>query len=244
MIPEGVNSGMTGTRIYMNKFTIFTIILSVSVITVTADLVVRDYFDGTQANVLDEEVSPVLADDENTDTEDSTDSETTDVRETAPQEPATELAAVAPSPVIAPPQSRITEDIIRQAGFTSGRLQEKQFNGKLYQLLDITKTPVDGMVLYDILENDVGVVSVTEIMLRDEIRALQLYSLLQNKTKPYIDLSLNETNAYGDRSFYINHAKKPEEAFLTVKIGNRIYGFAYVKGYHPQVKALIQLLNS
>ncbi|MEK9132594.1 MAG: hypothetical protein AAB606_02720, partial [Patescibacteria group bacterium] len=37
----------------MNKFTIFTIILAVSVVTVTVDLAVRDYFGaGSQASVL------------------------------------------------------------------------------------------------------------------------------------------------------------------------------------------------
>ena len=38
----------------MNKFTIFTIILAVSVITVTVDLGVRDYFEkNSEASVLD-----------------------------------------------------------------------------------------------------------------------------------------------------------------------------------------------
>ncbi len=98
--------------------------------------------------------------------------------------------------------------------------------------------------MYQVFSNDSPLVSITEIALKDEIRALQLYILLQNKTKTYIDLTLNETNAYGDRSFYVNHAKKPDEAFLTVKIGKNLYSFAYVKVYHPQVKKLIEILNS
>ena len=141
-----------------------------------------------------------------------------------------------------PPSAVVTDEKVKQAGF-SGQFTEKHFNGKVFQLLDITKIPVEAIGFYDLSQDGATVVSITEIALKDEIRALQLYTLLQNKTKTYIDLSLNETNGYGDRSFYINHAKKSDEAFLTVKIGKRIYAFAYTKFYHPQIKKLIQLLN-
>lgn len=141
-----------------------------------------------------------------------------------------------------PPSAVVTDEKVKQAGFT-GQFSEKHFNGKVFQLLDITKIPVDAIGFYDISQDGATVVSITEIALKDEIRALQLYTLLQNKTKTYIDLSLNETNAYGDRSFYINHTKKPDEAFLTVKVGKMIYSFAYVKFYHPEIKKLIQLLT-
>lgn len=154
-------------------------------------------------------------------------------------------APVVPTPVVVPipvAGPTVTQAVVQQAGFL-GDFQEQPFSGKLYELLDITKTPIESVGFYQIVDNGVTIASVTEIALRDEIRALQLYSLLQNKTKPYIDLTLNETNAYGDHSFYINHAKKPDEAFLTVKVGRMIYGFAYVKSYHPQIKKLISLLG-
>lgn len=221
----------------MNKFTIFTVIFAVAVIAVVGSMASQDYAGKQmQANVL--EISPVIADEEEKKEE---------IKQIQPQ--AAEEKAETPVENVSqpyappPPASTITEQIIANAGF-SGDFKEEHFDGKLFQLLDITKHPVDAISLYMISENGAPVASVTEIVLRDEIRALALYSLLQNKTKPYIDLSLNETNAYGDRSFYINHAKKPDEAFLTVKIGKTIYGFAYVKFYHPQIKKLIQLLTN
>lgn len=242
----------------MSKFTIFTVILSISVVTVTADLAMRDYFAESQANVLGgEEISPVISDPADAAKEEEGDlagqgqggqsglGEQNELSASASQQisasAATAQSAVPPT-VIPPPSATITQELIRQADF-SGSLSEKAFNGRIFQLLDITKNPVDGMSLYEISENGVAVVSITEIAVRDEIRALQLYMLLQNKTKPYIDLSLNETNAYGDRSFYVNHAKKPDEAFLIVKIGKMLYSFAYVKSFHPQVKKLIVLLS-
>lgn len=234
----------------MNKFIIFTIILSVSVITVTADLVVRDYYNEGEgeASVISIDGSP-----------DSASGAAEDVPETAPetenqessppesviaQDPAPADPAPVPSePYVPPPSSsNITEDKIRQAGFTSVIFNEEQFQGKVFQLLDITQFAVEAISFYELKAEDSPIASITEIALRDEIRAIQLYTLLQNKTKTYIDLTLNETNSFGDRSFYINHAKKPGEAFIAVRIGRTIYAFAYVKVYHPEIKKLITLL--
>lgn len=229
----------------MSKFTIFTVILTISVVTVMSDLVVRDYFDegSGQSSVLsvdgsedaaDVQEKPALAAEEKPDT--------APVQPLLTQPAEEQPAAEVYTALSIPPAPTITSDIIKNAGFT-GELNEKHFDGKVFQLLDITKTPVEAIGFNDILQENTPIASVTEIALKDEIRALQLYSLLQNKTKTYIDLSLNETNAYGDRSFYINHAKKPDEAFLTVKIGSKLYCFAYVKFYHPELKKLIALLS-
>lgn len=218
----------------MNKFTIFTIILAVSIVTVMADLGFRErYGNSGQTSVITRE-EPVSTG-------------TTTAPAQAPIQPAADVSTGTGTPAavtyaVPPPSSTITQDKVTSAGFT-GSFTEKHFDGKVFQLLDITKIPVEAIGLYEIAQDGTPVVTVTEIVLKDEIKALQTYVLLQNKTKPYIDLSLNETNAYGDRSFYINHAKKPGEAFLTVKIGKMIYSFAYVKFYHPEIKKLIQLLT-
>lgn len=230
----------------MDKFTIFTVILAISAVTVTADLGVRQYYAtgaAQEASVLTSEadVAPVPQ------AAVAPPASVLAVPPAAPPAalPPRESSDLPQSIFITPPQapvsSLITEERIRSAGF-SGKFEEKQFSGKVFQLLDIMNIAVEGVSFYQVSQEEVPVVSITEIALRDEIRALELYSLLQNKTKPYIDLALNETNAYGDRSFYINHAKKPEEAFLTVKIGKLIYAFAYVKGYHPLVKKFVQSL--
>jgi hypothetical protein len=156
----------------MNKFTIFTIILSISVITVMADLVIRDYFgpSETEASVITAELpspSPAAA------------------PEIVPELVAPEPVSpepIAPEPIAIPPSATVTLAKIREAGFT-GNFTEKHFEGKLFQLLDITKNPVDAIGFYEISQDVGPVASVVEIALRDEIRALQLYSLLQNKTK-------------------------------------------------------------
>lgn len=235
----------------MSRFTIFSIILAISAITIMADVTVRDYFNNGAASVIEALPSETAPSSPVTTPPPDAPKESEPVG-AKPEEPeqsefATESspAPLPPAPVVipVPPEPAITSQVLQQAGFT-GKVAEKHFEGKVYQLLDITKNPVDSIGLFEVSGEDaVPIATVTEIVLRDEIRALQLYVLLQNKTKPYIDLSLNETNAYGDRSFYINHAKKPDEAFLTVKIKNRLYAVAYVKLYHPQVKELIQILN-
>ena len=236
----------------MSKFTIFTIILSISAITIMADLIMRDYAaKDVQTSIVtsDSEPAAPIAAASAVNVPTSSAPVTITPAPTAPAQTAPVAVTPPPAPVVPTPpvaiaasRPTVTGTIIQQAGFL-GDFQEQPFSGKLYELLDITKTPIESVGFYQITDNGVTIASVTEIALRDEIRALQMYSLLQNKTKPYIDLTLNETNAYGDHSFYVNHAKKPDEAFLTVKIGRMIYGFAYVKSYHPQLKKLISLLS-
>lgn len=231
----------------MNKFTIFSIILAICVITAVVDLAVRDYFDvdeqaaSSQTSVLQAEEQENFAGKKSPEIPKA--EERPQAQQEPQQEPAANAAFVAPAvPQTPSSPSAVTQSLINEAGFNV-QLLEEHFDGKVFQLLDITKHPVNNINFYTLSQGAIKIASITEIELSDEIRALQLYILLQNKTKPYIDLSLNETNAYGDRSFYINHAKKPDEAFLTVKIGKRLYAFAYLKTHHPTLKNLIQLLS-
>lgn len=220
----------------MSRFTIFTIILAVSVVTVMADLVIREYYDDFGG------VS-VLRKNADAETAQTPSSQPDAPVVTAPSPATPKFDPVPLLPTEPAPALKVTSELLLQAGFT-GEVKEEHFEGKIYRLLDITKIAVSSIGFHEIRASGMSIASVAEVILPDEIRALQMYVLLQNKTKPYIDLSLNETNAYGERSFYINHAKKPDEAFLTVKIGRRIYAIAYVKLYHPQVKELIKLLSS
>ncbi|PIQ77113.1 hypothetical protein COV82_06330 [Candidatus Peregrinibacteria bacterium CG11_big_fil_rev_8_21_14_0_20_46_8] len=200
-----------------------------------ADLSVREYLGaedtGGQTNVLATEAPE-------TETTDPDPADTTEA------EPVTEPEEVIqPKVVVAPEPSPLTPELILQAGIGE-KVEEELFEGKIYKLLDITATPISDATYYEMSVENIAVASISEVVLQDEIRALQLYMLLQNKTKTFIDLTLNETNAYGDRSFYINHAKKPDEAFLTVKIKNRLYSIAYLKLYHSEVKKMIELLSA
>lgn len=230
--------------LFVSKFTIFTIILAVSFITIMADVSVREYLDAKNGIKAKTSVISSTSVDRK-DPVKETPEEVSDVVSPAKEESEVKIDSGTETTVIytaPPPSATVTAEKVKEAGFT-GQFTEKHFNGKVFQLLDVTKIPVDAIGFYDISQDGATVVSVTEIALKDEIRALALYTLLQNKTKTYIDLTLNETNAYGDRSFYINHAKKPDEAFLTVKVGKMLYSFAYVKFYHPEIKKLIQLLT-
>ena len=61
--------------------------------------------------------------------------------------------------------------------------------------------------LRSVAETEGAVGVLTEVVFPDEISTQEFYQLLQNKTKVYVDLSINETNSYGDRSFSLIMAK-------------------------------------
>lgn len=117
------------------------------------------------------------------------------------------------------------------------------FSGKVFQLLDISEISLDFSAQGSLKNNGQMEAVIYELHALDEVMAAELYQLIKRKTIVYSDISINETNNYGDGSFYINHVRKPDEVFLTVRIKNKVYAFAYSKQFHENIIKLISLLT-
>lgn len=130
--------------------------------------------------------------------------------------------------------------LLQQVGFLD--ISPKLFSGKVFDLFDIRQKTTLSIAVFEAKEEGNGVAVFTELQMPDEISAQELYTLIQNKSKVYVDLTVNETNQYGDRSFYLNHLRKQDEAFLVIRMRNSLYTIAYLKEYHPRIKILIGLL--
>ena len=72
----------------------------------------------------------------------------------------------------------------------------------------------------------------------------EVYEVLKIRGTEGLDIEINETNDYADESFYMNDMRRPDVAFLTVRVGAILYGFSYPKDYHPQISNLVQLLDA
>lgn len=233
----------------MSKFTFFTILFSLIVTVIVGQFVLRDaiFPQEFKSQVLsDEAQSGPELDAEDVDTEDA---DTKDAEKLPLIEEEFEASSLEDS-IFEEPQpetqtqtetrSFLTENRILQVGFQE--VKNTEFSGKIFELFDLGKT--NPLIINSFQINDEGspVGVITETVFTDEISAQEFYALLQNKTKVYIDISVNETNSFGERSFFINHRKKPQEAFLVVRIREYVYSFAYVKSYHPRIKSLISLI--
>lgn len=133
--------------------------------------------------------------------------------------------------------------VIRQISSAFSYHPEK-FGGKVFQLIEITDVPLEPSSTQGNWQNQDIIEAVAyKLQAADEVMAAEVYQLIRKKTALYPDISVNETNKYGDGSLFINHARKPNEAFLVVRVKKTVYGFAYGKTFHENIEKLITLLT-
>lgn len=235
----------------MSKFTFFTILFSLTIIVIVGQLVLRDalFPKEYQTEVLQEastetvDIStyesedgiPILSKEEPTDVIDIE----FDIPPLPHEEPLEEPPEIfGKNPITQ--SAFLNKNLLQRVGFSE--ITVKAFRGKIFDLFDISKQRFSSVLSFEVKENNSIIATVTEIEMPDEISAQELYRLIQNKSKVYIDLFVNETNTYGDRSFYVNHQRKPDEAFLIVRMRNYLYTLAYFRDYHSRIKTLISFL--
>ncbi|MDD3861576.1 MAG: hypothetical protein PHP74_01675 [Candidatus Gracilibacteria bacterium] len=269
----------------MQKFTVFTVVLSIVVIVVVADMVVNNYLPGLRtkdvvsdltsgefnlpdsldiskaggANVLgagrlgfdlesqvvDPEVIPKIIPEE---IPISRDFESEDIFKT----PSTSDDISSPTAsvdfedadfVIASKNIYLRDEQLKSAGFISAYLEEESHDGSLYKTI-YTDDLYDVSVKKFIIKSDETMFAKVYILSTGPSSSLsEVYKVLKIRGAEGLELEINETNQYGDGSFFINDSRRPNTAFLTFKLGNLIYGFSYPKEYHSQIKNLVKLLE-
>lgn len=138
--------------------------------------------------------------------------------------------------------SYLRDDQIVNSGFTGSRLETEIYDGFLYKTINISDLKGINVEKYNIGDGTNTYAKVYIITVSDPLTFNDIYNVIKSRAAEGIDTEVNETNDYGSGSFYMNDVRRSGVAFLTVKIGSRIYGFTYPKTYHPQIKNLISLL--
>jgi hypothetical protein len=136
----------------------------------------------------------------------------------------------------------LREEHVRSAGFSNAYLEDQDHLGYLYKTIYIDD-------FYDVEIEKIAVrtddaylakVYVFKVGLNSEVE--ETFQLIKLRSSAGIGIEVNESNEYGNSSFYMNDQNRPDTAFLTVRIGKFVYAFSYPKEYHAQIKNLIQLL--
>lgn len=139
---------------------------------------------------------------------------------------------------------RISDTELTTFGFTGMRMERVSGDGLLFQLLDTSDTVNLSKIRFHLTDgkNVYGVIS--EYLFPDEARAKIFYGGLNQKASVYAPgVKINETNSFGDMSFYLNDEKRLGTAFLTLLRGNRVFAIAYPKASHEYFKNLIGALT-
>lgn len=137
----------------------------------------------------------------------------------------------------------LRQEQIDSAGFFGAYIEEEESDGKLYKTIDVAD-------LYDTKMQKFVIRSEEELMAKVYIFSVgansnidELYQLIKSRCGQVPVSTVNETNEYGNGSFYLNDSSRGGTVFLTTKMGELVYGFSYPKTYHSQVKNLVQLLT-
>lgn len=141
------------------------------------------------------------------------------------------------------PNVYLSEEQVQSAGFKDATLEKEESDGFLYKTVYVSD-------LFDVVMEKVAVKSGEELMARVYVfkvgpnsKADEVVNVLKLRADDLKGVEVNETNEFGDRSFYMNDSGRASTVFLTVKFGSMIYGFSYPKDYHSQIKNLIKLLS-
>lgn len=137
----------------------------------------------------------------------------------------------------------LRDDQIANSGFVGAYLEPEDFDGFLYKTVTVGDLQGVDVEKYAITNSSTVFAKVYVILMDgEEANVADIYNVLKVRASEGLEAEINETNDYGSSSFYMNDARRENVAFLTVRIGSRIYGFSYPKQYHPQLKNLVSIL--
>lgn len=234
----------------MNKLTIAFIVITIVVVLVIGTLLGIRYFSPNQ-NESDNQIKGLISAEQITE-ETSAESPETPIEEKEEEEPpvADYPAIVSPFDYPEPEEETATEPIypkiditkVVDAGFKIADLLSEKFNGTIFKNIDISEYNDDNHKQFIITESEEYAGTITELIFPNPEIALEVYDSIKTKIADIGEFTINETNQYGDNSFFANHNEEKNSVFLVVKIKDRLYTLYYPAKNHNKMKNLINLL--
>lgn len=207
----------------MQKLTLFSVLLSISVILIVGDIVFHDYLNEFEASTPNEET-------------DLTSGETP-LEQEAPVDLSEEM-----EPTLI--QSSLSAELFTQAGFLKPVLKDTIFSGLVFQFISFADQEEATVYQWNIFDGELYVGSVYEMKFPTETGSFQGYLALRERAMSLSELgAVNEVNNYGAASFYFNHKSKVKTVHLVIRTGNDIYGFEYAQTNHEKMKNVFDSLS-
>lgn len=231
----------------MQKLTILAILLSTMVISVAAELVSQDYIQQVRPEIEDQVQSNVLklgsftdyiqqqeVIDQAEDAQEIIDNSENNPELDTDEEPSPSAPEVASSVRL--------ESLFPALEVIRSELQFQAIPEKIFASFQISKDLFTKEVYGVIKSDQQTIASIREITTNDEKKSIQVYQELKAIASSFPQFSVNETNEFGDRSFYINPNQDSDSAFLVNQKGNLIYAVGYQKQFHQSFKEWFELL--
>ncbi len=204
----------------MQKFTVFSILLSISVLLILADMVAHNYLsrDDVESAALVSQDSVLSA---------------------APPE-------LTPAPEAVPTNSDAQLELahFKAAGFLKPVLKEAVFDGNMFTFITFSDQTDALIHEWNLFEGEIFVGSIYEVDYPSETGGFQGYVTLRDRALQLNNLGdVNEAGNYGDSSFYFNHKIKNKTVHLAIRKGATLYAFQYAYAYHDTMRRLFELVS-
>lgn len=204
----------------MSKFSIFTIFLSTTILVIVAELLVNHYLKYPQ---LQKELAANVAGQQSEMTQ----------QQAVPSNSTQQVKKSAET---------LTTEVVKSAGFSDAELAIVPFKGILFESLDLRDFQSVPVFQYALTQDNRSLALFNEFRADSHLMSQEVYGYLKERFSQVIGAVVNETNQFGENSFYINFLEKPNQAFLVVKLQNNVYALTYQKEYHKLIKQLLLLI--
>lgn len=220
----------------MQKFTVFSIILSMTLLLIMGDLVVHNYL---QTEPPEEALQEVVNQTGST----SVLNTLIPVEENSAVEISEDLSAYELPSLPTPMDPVLKEALFAQAGFDAPTLKEAIFSGLLFQFIPFSDQEEAQVIQSHLFNGEEFLSTVYEVDYPTETASFQAYLSLRERANSLQDLgSIYESNTYGDGSFYFNHDTKTKTVHLVIRSGRSIYAFEYAHVHHENMKKVFDLI--
>ncbi|OGJ46282.1 hypothetical protein A3J23_02240 [Candidatus Peregrinibacteria bacterium RIFCSPLOWO2_02_FULL_48_14] len=207
----------------MQKFTVFSILLSLAVILGIADIIFNDYLNGEASvtPVVEEDYLPI--------------EEEVIEEEIIEEENGGEEVDLSEDQAFLEPNLGL--ELFEESGFSSPVLKDTIFSGLVFQFISFSDQKDATIYQWNLFDGEQYIGSIYEIRYATETGSFQGYLSLRERAGGLANLgTVNEVNNYGDASFYFNHKTKVKTIHLVFRSGASIYAFEYSQSAHDKMK--------
>ena len=218
----------------MQKFTVFSIILSLVVVLAITDVLFHNYF-GSPVQTVPE---TLMTEEPEADTPLTLPAGP----ESVPVQLQEDISAESDAGSI---PSSLSAKLFESAGLELPTLKSAPFSGLVFQFLNFSDSSEATVYQWNLFSGAAFVGTIYEIKYPTDTGGFQGYLNLRDEAKSLTDLgSVNEVNNYGDASFYFNHKTKVKTVHMMVRVGSSLYGFEYSQPYHEKLKNVFDSLKT
>ncbi len=222
----------------MNKLTVVFIVVTIIVVVVLGTLLGIRFFTDQNKEPLPE----TTQNEEHTQPEPKEEPEPEPEQEQEPQADFPSIVSPFEDESTEPISSNIDITKIIEAGYDIPDLLKEDFDGIIFESIDISDYNDENHSKFIVTEAEEYAGTIIELIFPDSGISSEVYAYVKTKIEGREAFELNETNQYGNSSFFANHEQEKNSVFLVVKKAKRLYTLHYPAKNHNKMKNLINLL--